>query len=55
MNVSELQNFQFGEPFWLLLLILIPLLLWIQKKEIEKHPKHSFFEYSICFKSEKTG
>ena len=54
MNVSELQNFQFGEPFWLLLLILIPLLLWIQKRKLKNIPSIRFSSIVYAL-NQKTG
>ena len=55
MNVSELQNFQFGEPFWLLLLILIPLLLWIQKRKLKNIPSIRFSSIVYALNQKKQG
>ena len=55
MNVSELQNFQFGEPLWLLLLILIPLLLWIQKRKLKSIPSIRFSCIDYALNQKKQG
>ena len=55
MNVSELQNFQFGEPLWLFLLILIPLLLWIQKRKLKSIPSIRFSSIVYALNQKKQG
>ena len=42
MNFPDVEKLQFAEPYWLLLLLLIPILLWFQSLKSNKTPSIRF-------------
>lgn len=55
MNSMEWENLRLAEPYWLLLFLLIPVLVWIRKKKKSTESTILFSSLSIIQKSKKHG
>ena len=55
MNFSDVEKLQFAEPYWLLLLLLIPILLWFQSLKSNKSPSIRFSSLQNILNIRLTG